>query len=138
MSLDDLEKKVRALQRVIKAQDTGTNGVFVSYDERGKTFEGREQVLQEILSERGLNPGDLEAAGMPPRHANLWFCAGRRVSVTTTAQAEAFKNNAWIPYSGKEPPEPETNNESVDPKPQPTPGNVARAAIPAEGLEATE
>lgn len=103
MSIGELEKKVAMLQRVVNAQHHGSNGVFLTTDERGKTSEGREQVLTEKMAEKGLQRHDLEAAGIPVRHANLTFLGGRRMGITTKEQADAFLAGTWRPYSDEEP-----------------------------------
>ena len=105
MSIDALERKVQALLRVVNAQEHGTNGVFLTRDERGSTPEGTEALLTEAMAAKGLKRADLDEAGIPVRHANLHFLGSRRVGITTKAQADAFLAGKWTPYSGEECPE---------------------------------
>lgn len=107
MSIDALERKVASLMRVVTAQDTGTNGVFISADARGKTPEGADKILGELLAQNGLKQGDLEEAGIPVRFANLHFLAGRRrIGITTKEQADAFLAGTWRPCGEDEHPVP--------------------------------
>lgn len=107
MSIDALERKVASLLRVVNAQEHGSNGVFISTDARGKTPEGADKILGELLAQNGLKQGDLEEAGIPVRFANLHFLAGRRrIGITTKEQADAFLAGTWRPCGNDEHPVP--------------------------------
>ena len=116
MSIDALERKVASLMRVVSAQEHGSNGVFMSRDERGSTPEGADKILAELLAQKGLKQGDLEEAGIPVRFANLHFLAGRRrIGITTKEQADAFLAGTWRPHGDDEHPVPTSSLEMDSP-----------------------
>ena len=78
---DGLERKVLALERLLKAQECGllAHSTIMTFDRRGRTKDGAALVLREELERRGLALEDFEAAGMDLIHVNLWWADGRNV-----------------------------------------------------------
>lgn len=81
MNLDQAERKLKALQRLVRAQETGlmSSPVIVTTDAAGATPAGAERILNREMAARGLEPHDLEEAGLEVQHVNLHWAAGRNL-----------------------------------------------------------
>lgn len=81
MSLDGAERRIKALQRLVRAQELGlmTSPLIITTDAAGATPEGAERILEREMAERGLETSDLKEAGVDVIHVNMPWAAGRNL-----------------------------------------------------------
>lgn len=98
MSLDRAERKLKALQRLVRAQETGLirSPVILTTDPAGATPEGAERILEREMAERGLEPDDLKEAGLDVIHVNLPWASGRNLRFGDKAAGLADENGQDI------------------------------------------
>lgn len=101
MSLDNAERKLAALQRLVRAQEMGlmSSPIILTTDRQGATQAGAEAILDQEMAERGIEPDDLKAAGFTVTHVNLHWAHGRNLRFGDKAAGLCDENGKDIPLA---------------------------------------